>query len=151
MPTMMAELMTVLSNDPTLTAVLTGGIYDREIKSTGPGSTPAAFGPAGQVRPTASLVDRGETMHPAALIGVAPNAYLGFPLVYLYAQAVASGKAAIRDAKRRIRELVHGYRWTDDGGWQSEMVYLDSWGIHDSDEYPGAVYDYVRLSVRGHH
>lgn len=148
---MIAEIRARIESDPALVALLVGGIYEREIKATGPGATPDAFGEAGHVRTAMNIVDRGDSQSQAAVAGVALHAFVAFPLLYLYDQAVATGKANIRQAKTLLRARLHGHRFLDDGGMWSEITYVDSWGIHDSDEFPGAVYDYVRLQVRGHH
>jgi hypothetical protein len=151
MSTMIAEIITRLETDPAIVALFGTRIYTREIKSSGPGATPDAFGVAGHMRTSLRVIDHGDAQSQAAIIGAAPHSFQAFPLIYLYDQAVETGKANIREAKRLIRLRLNGYRWIDDGGMWSEIAYLDSWGIHDSDEFPGAVYDYVRLQVRGHH
>lgn len=129
-----------------------GGIWDRKIKRNGPGNTPQAFWTADQgrmIRPCISIRDMGEVLHRQE--SAIPSAYNQFVWIYYYAPALASGKEAIRDMRRRVYELIDftysGWTFASEDGPVVFPRLLDRRGTHDSETFPEAVEDYQRFEL----
>jgi hypothetical protein len=140
-----AQIANLLANDAVLAAVLTGGVWTRPLKREGPGATPEAFAPSGQVRPAAVVRDGGE-----AADGAGPDgAYLGYPQVFLYAPATANGRAALESAFARIVELLHNASVVGAGESGAGVRIASRLGIDDDPVLAGTVMDMIRLQVDG--
>lgn len=129
--------------------ILQGGLYTRPLKAEGRGSTPTAFYTSAEkgrlVRPSAVIVDRGDVPHPQQF--AVPTAINEFPLIYFYAPAHDSGKAAINDARERVFDLLNEWSFVTENGPVAFVKYVDRVGILDSEEFIGAVFDYCRYQV----
>ncbi len=145
MATIVDHINTRLQSSASLLGTLSGGVWTRELKRTGPGATPGAFGPEGQMRPAAVIADQGDNLHPQA--AAIPSAYSSFPQIYLYAPATESGKQAIAGAFGQIVTLLEGWTFQTDAGPVAFVSIVGRLGLRDSDELPGAVFDYVRCQV----
>jgi hypothetical protein len=140
-----AQIASILAGDAQLAAILTGGVWTRPLKREGPGATPEAFAPTGQVRPAAVVRDGTETAD-----GSGPDtAFLGFPQVFLYAPATASGRLAIDAAVTRIVELLHGATVDGAGETGAGLRITSRLGIDDDPVMAGTVMDLIRLQVDG--
>lgn len=113
-PTAAATVLAHLKADAALVALLPGGLYDRDLKRTGPGATAAAYAPAPpyQPRPAAVVTDDGDDAAPFGISG----GLLGFVSLWCYAPTTATGRAAIADAIERARELLVGWAFATPQG-----------------------------------
>ncbi len=145
MATVVDQINARLQSSAALMGTLTGGVWTREIKRTGPGSTPSAFGPEGQIRPAATISDQGEGQHPQG--DAVPTAYNAFPLIFLYAPATESGRQALAAAFNEIVSLLHEWTFVTTAGPVAFVRVVGRFGVRDSDELPGSVFDYVRCQV----
>lgn len=121
-------IVTRLAGDPTLTgaqpAGLAFGVFDRWLlKPPAPGATPTAFDEAGRLKRSIVTLDAGENPHPSKRPGREMEVYDVFPLLYLFAAAHTTGRAALEAADRRLRELLHGWEITLPSG---ERVTVES-------------------------
>lgn len=97
MPTLRDSLVSVLTNDATLTGILTGGLHvDTEISRQ---LTPTAFDGNKEILPCAAL--RMTTSTPS---GVYPRGALEFFTLYFYQ---FRGYSSIQSAMARVYELLH--------------------------------------------
>lgn len=145
MATALDRIHTRLTGEAALTAILTGGIYKRELKRSGPGSTPDAFGPEGQPRPAAVVVDRGDitdTLGPDA-------AFFGAPEVWFYAGAYDNGRATIEAAWELAFGLLHRWRFPTVNGTAVEARVVGRLGVRDDPAMDGRLLDTMRLQTAG--
>ena len=147
-PTIATRTLSRLTVDSSLNALLTGGIYSRELKREGPGATPNAFAPTPpyQVRPSAVVRDDGD-----ADDGVGPGgAQFTFVTVWFYAPATDNGKAAIADAVELTKGLLIGWRMpTPNGTGATVENVAGRLGVRDDPVMSGTVVDNVRFQISG--
>lgn len=146
-PTIVTSILNRLTGDASLTATLTGGIYDRPIKREGDGSTPDAFADTRpyQPRPAAVVTDGTDG---ADLLG--PNgSYQSFPWVYLYAPPHQSGKNTIADAWDQMHSLLHNWRLPTANNTDALVTVIGRLGVMDDPEMPDRVLGGMRLQVTG--
>ena len=130
-----------------------GGIWTRKIKRFGAGNTPQAFtahdDKASMIKPSISIRDMGDTRHRQE--DAIPTAYNQFIWIYFYAPALASGKEAVKDMRRRVYELLDftysGWRFTTEDGTLARLELVDRRGRHDSETFKEAVEDYQRYQI----
>jgi len=144
-PTVVTRILDRITTDSAVTAVLTGGVYDRELKAQGPGSTPAAFGPEGHHRPTAVVVDSGDNADTAGPGG----AFMAFPWVYLYGPRTANGKAALATAWDLLFGRLNGWRFATANGTGAKVSVIGRLGARDDQDDATRVVDGMRLQVDG--
>lgn len=129
--------------------ILRGGVWERRLKREPPGNTPHAFSgedeAAKLIRPAAVVLDRGDEPHPQR--PAIPSAYYQPVPIYLYAPATGTGKAALKDARRRIWELLHDLVFPTEDGPMAFVEYINRQGILDCEEFPEAVQDIVRYRI----
>lgn len=137
MSTLRQAVISLLENDATLMAILTGGVYDRrEISRT---LTPAAYSVVGALKPCAVV-----TLEVTTPLGPAE---FDFETVYfqvwLYEEA-GNHYAAIDPARDRVRALLHRQSVTITNGCVHEIRHAD--GLGDSfDEALNAEMTYERF------
>lgn len=145
-PTLATRILGRLTSDSSLTALLVGGIYDRELKREGPGSTPTAFAPTPpfQIRPAAVVRDDGDaddTLGPR-------GARFSFVTIYVYAPATANGKDAIATALAMIEVLLIDWRMpTPNGTGATAEIVAARLGVRDDPVLMGTVMDYDRFQI----
>jgi len=144
-PTVTTLLLDRLTSDTAVTGLLTGGVYDRELKSAGPGSTVAAWSPEGQPRPAAVVVESGDNADPLGPGG----AYQAFPWVYLYAPRTANGKATVANAWDAMFTRLHGWRFAAGAGTGASVTVVGRLGLRDDQDDTARVVDGMRLQVTG--
>jgi len=148
-PTLTTKLMERIATDSALAgvpeSVLTGGVYDRELKRTGPGSTPAAFSDDGHAKPAAVITDQGDN---ADTLGPG-GAYLAFPWIYLYALRTDNGKLAVANAWDLLFSRLHGWRFTTANGTGATVTVIGRLGRRDDQDDTTRVVDGMRLQVTG--
>lgn len=144
-PTVVARIVERLTGDTAVTAVFTGGVYDRELKSVGPGATPTAYGPEGHPRPAAVVVDAGDN---ADALGPG-GAYMAFPWVYLYGPRTANGKEALATAWDLLFGRLHGWRLTTANATGATVAVIGRLGVRDDQDDSTRVVDGMRLQVSG--
>lgn len=128
--------------------ILQGGVWTRPLKREGAGQTAEAFYTSEKgrmLRPAAVLLDRGDVEHSQR--DAIPTAYDAFPLIYFYAPATATGKTAIRLARKRVFDLLDDWTFVTEYGPIAFVRYVDRVGILDSEEFVGTVYDYCRYQI----
>lgn len=157
MPSIIDTIWTRLSSDSQLvgsydpnsgySGYLQGGIWTRPLKREGAGETPEAFSTAAgrQLRVAAVIVDAGETLHSQE--SAIPTAYTLFLNIWFYAPATATGKDRMRNAQRRVHELLDDWTFQTDAGPIAFVSYLSRRGILDSESFPGVVDDYCRYQI----
>jgi len=113
-PTSAATLLARLQADATLASLLPGGLYDRDLKRTGPGATPNAYAPSPpyQPRPAAVVVDDGDDDD----LGGVAGGLRGYVSLWCYGPPTANGMAAVADALDRARWLLVGWRFATGNG-----------------------------------
>lgn len=139
-------IATRLRGDATFMALAQGLVWTRPLKRQNEGATPQAFGTAKQIKSVAVVV-RERPQEPHTQERAIYGAYVSMPQIFLYAPAVDTGKAAIRAARTRIRDLMNGWTFRTDEGPMAFVRYIDNFGINDSEEFIGSVYDYCRIEV----
>jgi hypothetical protein len=155
----MAELhqsiVTRLQGDATLTgsgaAQLGFGVYDRWLTpGPGPGSTPSAFDQAagGRLKRSIVVLDGGETRNPA-LGRQGTFIWDSAPVVYLFAEAHANGKAAVEAADRRVEALLLGWGLVLTSGERVTFARDSRVGLEDAQQFPGNVVTVVRYRATG--
>jgi len=148
-PTVAAKILERIATDSAITgapeSVLTGGVYDRELKRTGPGSTPAAFSLEGHPRPAGVILDPDDN---ADALGPG-GAYMAFPWIYLYAERHASGKAAIATAWDLLFGRLHGWRFATANGTGATVAVIGRLGTRDDQDDDGRSVGGMRLQVSG--
>jgi len=148
-PTLTTKLLERITTDSALSgspeSVLTGGVYDRELKRSGPGSTPGAFNADGHPRPAAVVTDPDDN---ADLLGPG-GAYQAFPWIYLYAERHASGKAAIANAWDLLFSRLHGWRFATANGTGATVTVIGRLGTRDDEDDDRRTVGGMRLQVVG--
>jgi len=150
-----AALIARLTGDATLLAVLTGGVFGRALKATGPGNTSTAWAVnaatgIAYLRPCAVILDPGEVMHPSGNRDPDIHAYDAWARLFLYAPATDSGKTAIVTADSRAIALFHQWTATLAGVGTAQVVAMpERLGTLDSDEFPGVVFSVRRFRASG--
>lgn len=138
-----------LDDDGGYEGTLRGGVWDRRLKREAPGNTPAAFSGVDEaaklIRPAAVLLDRGDDPHPQR--PAIPSAYIQQIPIHIYAPATATGKVAIKTARKRIWTLLDGLVFETEDGPMAFVEYVSRQGVLDCEEFPEAVYDVVRFRV----
>lgn len=132
--------------------VLQGGVWARPLKEKGNGATPEAFyvnQKGNFVRPAAVVLDRGDAEH--AQQTWIPTAYSAVPVIYLYAPATHSGRTSIEDARELIFDLLNDWNYQTDNGPIAFLRYMGRFGVSDSEEFVGAIFDYCRYEVISRH
>lgn len=135
-------IKTLLDADLTLAAILTGGVWNRDLRRKGPGATPAAFSPdpPHQVRPSAVIIPQIQIIDEFGPVG----GFFGEAVVRLYAPAHATGHTAINSAVDRIIAILHT-TWIANGPHGVELQIGGREGVRDSGEVDGAVTDVVTV------
>lgn len=145
-PTIVTRIHNRLSGDGTLTGLLPGGIYTRELKAEGPGKTPAAFDIDGDPIPAAVIKDSSDE---AEVFGP-DGSFSSFPFIYLYAPPHDNGKTAIANAWDAMFSLLHKWRFATGNGTGAEVQVIGRLGIlDDPDEATDRVMGGMRLQVTG--
>ncbi len=85
-------------------------VLDRWPLESGPGATPDAFTATGAMKRAAVVLDPDEVAHPDRRPGDDRKLVDVFPVVYLFAPAHSTGRAAIEAAYHRIEALFHNYQ-----------------------------------------
>lgn len=140
------SIKAILDADTTLTDLLTGGIWNRDLRRKGPGATAGAFAPEPphQVRP--SLVVLPEVF---AADDVGPAAsYFGQVALRIYAPAHQTGRDVIHSAINRLIVLLSEV-WVADDGNGVELRIGSRDGVGDSAEIEGAITDVLTIRVAG--
>lgn len=126
------------------------GIYNRWLKPTGPGSTPAAFDAAqgGRLKRSIVVRDGGEVRH------TTPGSHDvrlwdSFPETYLFAEAHDNGRQAIDDAIVRLEALLCDWIPTIDGLGPFSLREADIVDLAESEQFPGNVTVIVRWHATG--
>ena len=147
-PTIATRILNRLTTDADLTALLSGGIYDRELKREGPGATPNAFAPTppNQVRPAAVVRDDGDNDDVFGPRGAQQT----FVTLWVYAPATANGKEAIATAIDMARSRLIGWQMpTANGAAATVETVAGRLGVRDDPVMTGTVVDNVRFQVTG--
>ncbi len=144
--------------DPTLAALLTGGVWNQPLaRSTAygddaypvEGATPGAFEPTPpfRLRPSCVVLDRGEK--PAA--GGPAEGIAIYPRLHFYAADDRPGRTALRSALHRARAVLDGSRLTCDEAIAPVLVrpLRDRLGERPSPEFDDAVMDVDRYQAIG--
>ena len=145
-PTSAAAILARLQADAQLAAILPGGLYDHDLKRTGPGATPDAYAPAPpyQPRPAGVVVDDGDA---DAIAGIA-GGLLGFVSLWCYAPTTATGRAAIAEAFDRARWLLVGWRFATGNGTGAAIEQAGQrLGVRDDPVDDGRVVDRLRFAI----
>ncbi len=145
-----AAIAARLSGDFTLTQPQPGGlgfaVMDRWPLESGPGATPDAFTATGAMKRSAVVLDPDEAAHPDRRPGVERKLVDTFPVVYLFAPAHSTGRAALEAAYRRIEVLFHGWQPVLPGGERPWFEVPDGrTGARDDASFPGSSRCEVRL------
>lgn len=143
-------IATLLSTDPQFIEPLTGGVFTVPlVKPPGVGATPTAFGPEGQMRINAVVIDDGDVpIHPTAI-----DAYDGFVTVWYHAPPTTAGRAAIAAMDRRLvgdrtlAPLLHRASVATPDGRGAMAFAANRIGIMDNPEYPGSLLDSRRFQI----
>ena len=138
-------IATLMSEDTTLSGILTGGVYTRSLKRNPPGATAEAFSASGQIIPSAVVKDQGDNADDAGPI----EAFSSFPQIWLYAPTTATGRAAIENAFLRIFSLLHARSIDGLAGAGVGLRVIGRQGINDDPVLPATLVDMVRLQADG--
>jgi hypothetical protein len=148
-PTPARAIYQRLATSGPVLAVLGGGVWDRPLKRSGPGATPAAFAPTPPYAqlPAAVVVDRGE-----APDGGGPGAaFLAYPIVYLYAadDPNGTGRAALEAALPLVRGELDRWAFATTAGTDVVLTPVDRLGITPDPADEGRLMDYLRVQADG--
>jgi hypothetical protein len=144
-PTAVAQALARLQADSALAGILTGGLYDRSLKRTGPGATPDAYAPTPphQPRPAGVLIDDGDDADPQGFTG----GHLGFCSFWCYAPPTTNGRAAIANAIDRARHLLVGWQFATGNGTGGRFETVGQrLGVRDDPVDEGRVLDRIRFT-----
>jgi hypothetical protein len=145
-PTIVDRLLSRLSGDGTLSGLLPGGIYTRELLREGPGATPTAFDAFGDPLAAAVIKDGNDEAEAFGPDG----SFSSFPWVYLYAPPHQNGKSAIANAWDQMFSLLHKWKFATGNGTGAEVQVIGRLGIlDDPDETTDRVMGGMRLQVTG--
>jgi hypothetical protein len=146
-PTIVNQILSRLSGDGTVSGLLPGGIYTRELKAPGtPGATPAAFDVDGD--PIAAAVIKDGTDEGTAF---GPDgSFDSFPFIYIYAPPHENGKATIANAWDAMFSALHKWKFATGNGTGAEVRVIGRLAIlDDPDESTDRVMGGMRLQVTG--
>ncbi len=146
----MAELQKAIRDylalDLTLTQTQPGGlgfvVFDRWLVTPpGPGSTPEAFdmGQGGRLKRSIVVLDGGEVAHPSPRAGRDWRQWDSHPSMHVFAEAHATGKAAVDTALARIEILLVPWRLTLPSGQRVSFEPDNRLALEDSSAFPGNV------------
>lgn len=140
--TIRADVLATLEADATLTATLTGGIYDAsELPMDGltPSAAPDAYD---GVRLQPCAVIRWRSVSETQILGASRRRFLE---IYYY-QAV--GQGSIESAQARVRTLLHRAKQLEtDGGQVYFATWVEDGGEMVADELNGAAMSFSRYYV----
>lgn len=155
MATLQQAIVDRLTGDFTLTQPQPGGlgflVWGRWLKKEGGGATPEAWdaGQGGRLKRNVVVLDGGEVDHPSGRGGPDWRFWDSFPELHLFAEAHASGKAAIDAAIRRCDALLVGWSVAIDGGQRVTFRPDARLALEDSEEWPGNVRAVARYRATG--
>lgn len=147
-PTVVDRVVERLTTDSDLTALLTGGIYTRELKREGNGATPDAFSstPPYQPRPAAVIRDNGDVTD---LLGPG-GAQSSYITIWVLAQAHQSGRDAIAAAIELIKGRLIGWSFPNANGAGATVENVSGRiGIHDDPVVPNRIQDAITVQIIG--
>jgi len=160
MTTLQAAIKARLAGDFLLTSGQPAGlgfiIWDRWLVKPGTfgkpeaGSTPEAFDPlsGGRMRRNIVVLAGGDVDHPGGQAhGV--RRWDNFPRIYFFAEAHATGKQAIEDAKLRVEDLLTPWEAVITRGQRVTFLPADEIPLEDSESWPGNVVAIVRWRATG--
>lgn len=130
--------------------ILQGGLWERQIKSIGPGATVEAFYDAAGarlIRPCGFVRAPLRQRHSQA-DGI-PSAFLAISTIYLYADRSSSGRSRLELACLRIRQLTDGWVFKSTEGPMVFAKYLDSSEPSDTEEFISAIQCLCRIQFDG--
>lgn len=117
-----------------------GGIYERDIRRTGSGSTPFAFDSDGDILPSVMVDDAGDVREPFSH----RSAVQGTVYVWVFAGRSVKGEEQVDDLIRKIRNTLLGWRDADPTyGAGAELVPIARLGLMADDQ---AVWDRLTWS-----
>ena len=121
----------------------TGGIYDRDIRRTGSGSTPFAYDPDGDLYPTVMVDDAGDVREPFSHTA----AYQGLLYIWVFASRSTKGETQVAELTRRIRHSLYGWQDRDPVNGTGALLFPNSrLGMQSDDQ---AIFDRLAFTVSG--
>lgn len=140
MDTIVERIVRALTQTASVVSDATGGIYDRDLRRTGSGSTPLAFDPDGDIMPTVMVDDAGDVREPFSH----RTAMQGTVYVWVFAGRSVKGEEQVEDLVRKIRGVLLGWRDTDPTyGAGAELVPIARLGLMADEQ---AVWDRLAFS-----
>jgi hypothetical protein len=140
-PTALSQIKARLTADGSLTALLTGGVWDRDLSRRGPYATLAAFEatPGQGQKPALVLIDGGET--PDAFY---KGAVVGHVDLWLYAAKDLTGAnaALLANAYELVKGLLFGWRFPTGNATGGAVEFVgDRLGVRDDPAELGRIFD----------
>lgn len=140
MDTIAERIHRALTQTASIVNDATGGIYDRDIRRTGSGSTPLAFDSDGDILPSVMVDDAGDVREPFSH----RTAVQGTVDVWVFGGRSVKGEEQVDDLIRKIRGTLLGWRDTDPTyGTGAELVPIARLGLMADDQ---AVWDRLTFS-----
>ena len=137
MSTIATRVHNALTAVPLITSYATGGIYDRDLRRTGAGMTPA-YDQFGDVQPTLMVDDAGDVREPFSHTAH----YQGLLYIWVFA-ARAKGEDEVQELTRRVRHTLYQWQDPDTGALLLPSARL---GLQSDDE---AVFDRLTFTYSG--
>lgn len=139
-------IVTYLKTDAPLLAVLTGSVWERGIKSNGPGETPEAFDTGTKnLKPCAVVSPILYRNDPAG----APGSYAGTVTIWLKSHDTVPNKTALNTAALILIGMLDDEWLTDPAGGQVEFTFAERYDVHADPLITGDLIDYVRFTMAG--
>lgn len=135
-----------------LNAVVTGGVFNRRmIRPPSPGAITEAFDASGRMKPSITVIDRGEEEDPSGPQDKTLRPFMGFPQVWFYARAIDSGHTAIEAMTTAVLDLFQTELVSVSGlnGSSVGVRVIGRNGVDDEPEMAGVIFDMYRLQVDG--
>lgn len=137
--TMATAVKNVLTTVTSITTRATGGIYDRDLRRTGAGRTPAAYDADGDLKPSLMIDDAGTTREPFSHTAH----YQGLLYIWVFAGRSVKGENQVRDLTSRVNHTLYHWQEPTTGAMLLPAMRL---GMQSDDE---AVFDRLTFTYSG--